>query len=72
MPSIMYLHVYIWNNIHRIKTIRMIQEEFEDTKRVLRILKSKKDRQDNGQKKMTNNDLQILHRKLMIEQHASY
>jgi hypothetical protein len=36
----------------------MIQEEFEDTKRVLRILKSKKDRQDNGQKKMTNNDLQ--------------
>ena len=50
----------------------MIQEEFEDTKRVLRILKSKKDRQDNGQKKMTNNDLQILHRKLMIEQHASY
>ena len=36
----------------------MIQEEFEDTKGVLRILKSKKDRQDNGQKKMTNNDLQ--------------
>ena len=36
----------------------MIQEEFEDTKRVLRILKSKKDRQDNGHKKMTNNDLQ--------------
>ena len=36
-------------------------EEFEDTKGIIRIRKSKKDRQHNGQKKnykRTNNDLQ--------------
>jgi hypothetical protein len=36
------------------------QKEFEDTKRVIRIRKSEKDRQHNGQKKKdkrTNNDL---------------
>jgi hypothetical protein len=39
------------------------KEEFEDTKGLNRIRKSKKDRQDNGQKKKvkrTNNDLQIV------------
>ena len=38
-------------------------EEFEDTKGVIRIRKSKKDRQHNGHKKkykMTNNDLQNI------------
>ena len=38
-------------------------EEFEDTKWVIRIRKSKKDRQHNGQKKKdkgTNNDLQNI------------
>ena len=38
-----------------------IKEEFEDTRGVIRICKSKKDRQHNGQKKRykgTNNDLQ--------------
>jgi hypothetical protein len=38
-----------------------MEEEFEDTKGVIRIRKSEKDRQHNGQKKMdrrTNNDLQ--------------
>ena len=38
-----------------------LNEELEETKEVFRILKSKKDRQRNGQKKkakMTNNDLQ--------------
>ena len=37
------------------------QEEFEDTKKVIRIRKSKKNGQNNGQKKKgkrTNNDLQ--------------
>ena len=37
------------------------QEEFEDTKKVIRICKSKKNGQNNGQKKKgkrTNNDLQ--------------
>ena len=38
-------------------------EEFEDTNRVIRIRKSKKNRQHNGQKKRykrTNNDLQNI------------
>ena len=45
-------------------------DEFEDTKGVIKIRKSKKDRQDNGQKKKnkrTNNDLQNIHSKLNIE-----
>jgi hypothetical protein len=47
-----------------------MQEEFEDTKGVVRIHQSKKDRQHNGQKKKnkrTNNDLQNIHIKLNIE-----
>ena len=32
-------------------TVYFCQEEFEDTKGVIRICKSKKDRQHNGQKK---------------------
>ena len=48
-------------------TLLIKEEEFEDTKRVIRIRKSKKDRQHNGQKyKRTNNDLQNIHIKLMI------
>jgi len=46
------------------------EEQFEDTKRVIRILISKKNRQHNGQKKKykrTNNDLQSIHIKLKIE-----
>ena len=45
-----------------------LQEEFEDTKGVIRIRKSKKDRQHNEQKKRdkkTNNDLQNIHIKLI-------
>ena len=41
--------------------IHLLEEEFEDTKRVIRIRKSKKDRKHYGQKKndkRTNNDLQ--------------
>ena len=45
--------------------------EFEDSKGVIGIHKSKKDKQHNGKKKkkdkMTNNDLQTLHIKLKIE-----
>ena len=49
-------------------TLLIKREEFEDTKRVIRIRKSKKDRQHNGQKyKRTNNDLQNIHIKLMID-----
>ena len=51
-----------------------VQEEFEDTKWVIRIRKSK-DRQHNGQTKkdkMTNNDLQNIHTKLKIEKHEPH
>jgi hypothetical protein len=46
----------------------MTEKTFEDTKGVIRILKSKNERQHNGQKKKykgTNNDLQNI--KLKIE-----
>ena len=46
-----------------------VPEKFEDTKGVIRIRKSKKDRQHNGQKKKderTNNDLENIHIKLKI------
>jgi len=45
------------------------QEEFENTKVVIRIRKSKKDRQHNDQKKKDksiNNNLQNIHIKLKI------
>jgi hypothetical protein len=44
--------------------------EFEDTKGAIRIRKSKKNREHNGQKKKdkrTNNDLQNIYIKLKIE-----
>ena len=47
-----------------------VQEEFEDTKEVIRIRLSKKNRQHNGQKKKykrTNTDQQNIHIKLTIE-----
>jgi hypothetical protein len=47
-----------------------VQEEFEDTKGVIRIRKSKKNRQHNGQKKKdkgTDNDLQNINITLKIE-----
>ena len=50
------------------------EEEFQDTKGVIRIRKSK-DRQHNGQKKKykrTNNDLQSIHIKLKIEKHEPH
>jgi len=54
-------------------TLRILKhsiKEFEDTKRVIRIHKSKKNIQYNGQKKnykRKNNDLQNIHIKLKIE-----
>jgi len=56
------LHFFVW--------IIYMREEFEDTKRVIRIRKSKMNRQHNGQKKnckRTNNDLQNIYIKLKIE-----
>ena len=55
--------------------IQILQEEFEDTKGVIRILKSKKGRQHNGQQKMdeiTNTISKPLHRNLKIEQHEPH
>jgi hypothetical protein len=45
----------------------MDQEEFEDTKGVIRIRKSKKDRQHNGQKKNDKQIYKTLHIKLKIK-----
>jgi hypothetical protein len=49
---------------------KKISIKLEDIKEVIRIRKSKKDRQRNGQKKQdkrTNNDLYNIHIKLKIE-----
>ena len=57
------LVIIIWQNIFT-RNFEMCKEEFEDTKRVITIRVSKKNRQHNGQKKMykrTNNDLQNIH-----------
>jgi len=57
----MYMHLECY---------RFLQEEIADAKGVIKIRKSKKDRQDNGQKKKykrTNNDLQNIHIQLKIE-----
>jgi hypothetical protein len=54
---------------------RILSDEFEDTKEVIVICKSTKDRQQNGRKKKDkkiNNDLQNIHIKLKIEQQASH
>ena len=48
-------------NCQNFKLVRQCEEEFEDTKGDMRIRKSRKDRQHNGQRKRdkkTNNDLQ--------------
>jgi hypothetical protein len=47
--------------------LNIVYEAFEDTKGVIRIRKSKKDRKHNGQKKKdkrTNNDLQNINLKI--------
>ena len=52
--------------------LNLFQEEFEDTKGVIRIRKSKKNRKDNGQmkkNKKTNNNKQNIHIKLKTEKH---
>ena len=54
--------------------LNVVKEEFEDTKEVIRIRKSK-NRPHNGQKKKdkrTNNDLQNIHIKLKIEKHEPH
>jgi hypothetical protein len=51
------------------------QEEFEDTKEVIKIRKSKKDKQHNGQQKKdkrTTTIYKTLHRKLKIKPHEPH
>ena len=51
------------------------EEEFEDTKGIIRIRKLKKDRQHDGQKKKdkrTHNYLENIHITLKIELHESH
>ena len=62
-------------SLHALPTLCNLQEEFEDTKVVIRIHQSKKDRQHNGQKKKdksTNNDLQNTTQKKKKKQHAPH
>ena len=57
----LFLSLFIWSNV-QIYLICLVreQEEFKDTKGVIRICKSKKNRQHNGQRKRTNNHLQNI------------
>ena len=56
--------------------INVFKEEFEETKGVIRIRISKKNRQNNGQNKKkykrTNKDQQNTHIKLKIEKHEPH
>ena len=66
----------MWCFINEIRVIyvlpvRHMKDDLEDTKVVIRIRQSKKDRQHNGQKiknKMTSNDLQITTQKQILKQ----
>ena len=56
-------------------TFNKFVRKFEDTKGVIRIRKSKKDRKHNGHKKKskrTNNDLQNIHITLKVENHEHH
>ena len=58
------------NRLRPFKYVISTLGEFEDTKGAIRIRRSKKNRQHNGQKKKykkTNNDQQNIHIKLKIE-----
>ena len=51
----------------------ILEEEFQDYKRAIRISNSKKGRQRNGQKKKPHTTIQkALHRNLKIEQHEPH
>jgi hypothetical protein len=61
------IQLFLYKNV-----FPLVPEEFEDTKRVIRIRKSKNYGQHNGQKKKdkrTKNNLQNIHIKLKIEEH---
>ena len=65
LPS--HIHILIF---YLRLSVNLLQEEFEDTKGVIRIRISKKNRQHNDQKKKHNrpsNDKKNMHIKLKIE-----
>ena len=64
----LFLNKKLWK--HRPLSITRL--ELEDTKGVIRNRISKRNRQHNGQRKRTNNDLQNIHKKLKIEEHEPY
>jgi tRNA A-37 threonylcarbamoyl transferase component Bud32 len=68
VDHIYHIDLEIKNNTDTARSALYL-EEFEDTKAVIRIRISKKNRQNNGKKryKRTNNDLQNIHIKLKIE-----
>jgi len=59
-----------------VNNLKIVQEEFEDAKVVIRICKSKRDRQYNGKKEKGLKDKQrstnTPHRKQKIELHESH
>jgi len=71
VATIVWIYMCLYNRCLSPVELRVrFQEEFEDTKGIIRNRKSKKDRQHNGQKKKdnrTNNDLQNIHIKQKIE-----
>jgi hypothetical protein len=61
--------IIIIHTEYTLMSLKPSQEEFEDTKGIIRIRISKRNRQRNGQKKKykrTNNDLQSIHIKLKL------
>ena len=68
LPLIVTTTVYKYKRLHNY--FLNVQEEFADTKGVIRNRKFKKNRQHDGQKKRyirTNNDLQNIHIQLKIK-----
>ena len=60
----LFCYILSKDNVRHKYSLRLLQEEFEDTKEVIRIRKSKMNKQQNDEKKKnirTNNDLQITH-----------
>ena len=66
-PAMWFRYKENWKDPNTVVHVCSLSQEFQDTKGVFRIRKSKKDNQHNGLKKKnkrTNNDLQNIHIKL--------
>ena len=73
-PSITLFETFCHKKKFNTSLIIYVSEEYEDTKEVIRIRISKRNRQHNGQKKYkrTNNDQENIHIQLKIEQHEPH